>query len=333
MYRQTDRQTDTLSRTECRHIQSYVDWMTEIEQVKVCVQCGNEFRERANYGRLLCRMHPDWRSSDALRRLRCCGYRPGDGCLGYSQEVTIRDGLGCLRCDHHADTPVTDNPIAILPTLLVQTEFVRAPMHEQIVALIDGDRIARITAKDTKLVLSMPAPLASAEINVVTCAFQVLAAFVQSSYYDQTRYPCIAAARQRFESNIAPYMAAPGWNTEIDQHPEFDAFATNEEQELTPLDDTTADIAYSATSRSAMHLPATRLAIVRAMRARNDLRTLAAVTVPFYIIKRIAHHPDPDVVRRMKFYTEHEALRIDPALRDDMHATLAERTADMNKRF
>jgi hypothetical protein len=307
--------------------------MTEIEQVKVCVRCGNEFRERANYGRLLCRIHPDWSPTDSLRRLRCCGYRPGDGCLGYSQEVTIRDGLGCLRCDHHADVPVTEQPVAVLPALLVETGFVRPPMHDQIVTLIDGTLLQNFSDRDARLVVTMPPPLASTELNIVTCAFQVLAAFVQSSYYDQTRYACIAEARQRFEANIKPYLAASGWNTEIDLHPEFDAFATNDEQELTPLDDTTADVAYSATSRNALHLPATRLAVVRAMRTRNDLRTLAATAVPFYVIKRIAHAPDADVVRRMKFYTEREAVRIDPALRDSAHATLAERTGDMDKRF
>ena len=307
--------------------------MTEIEQVKVCAHCGSEFRERANYGRLMCRLHPDWTPTDAMRRLRCCGYRPGDGCLGYSQEVTIRDGLGCLRCDHHADTSVTESPIAVLPTLLVQTDFVRAPMPEQIVALIDSESLVRFTDRNAKLVVPMPTPLASAEINVVTCAFQVLAAFVQSSYYDQARYACIESARTRFESNIKPYLASPGWNTEIDQHPEIDAFATNEEQELTPLDDTTSDIAYSATSRASLHLPATRLAVVRAMRARNDVRTLIATAVPFYIIRRIAHQPDRDVLRRMQFYTNHEAVRLDSALRDDIYATPNERAMDMDKRF
>ena len=307
--------------------------MTEIEQVKVCVHCGNEFRERVNYGRLLCRMHPDWTPTDALHRLRCCGYRPGDGCLGYSQEVTIRDGLGCLRCDHHADSPVTESPVAVLPALLVEAQFVCAPMDEQIVARIDGTNIARFTGPNAKLIVAMPTPLASAEVNVVTCAFQVLAAFVQSTYYDQARYPCVDAARKRFESNIKAYLTVSGWNTVIDQHPEFDAFATNEEQELTPLDDVTSDMAYAATSRDTLHLPATRLAVVRAMRDRNDVRTLAATAVPFYIIKRIAHQPDRDVLRRMKFYTDHEAVRLDSALRDDQYATPAERAADMDKRF
>lgn len=301
--------------------------MTEIEQVKVCFQCRSEFRERANYGHLRCRMHPSWESTDSLRRLRCCGYRPSDGTAALSREITLEDAAGCLPCDHRADSPITDAPLAILPTLLVDTGFVRAPIDTQIVLRVDGAVLARMlgTGKSAKLRVMLPTPLDSPELDLVTCAFQVLAAFVQSTYYDQTRYPSIRDARQRFENNITAYMASPGWNTEIDQHPEFDAFATNDEQELTPLDDATADVAYAATSRNAMHIPATRLAVVRAMKMRNDVRTLVATAVPFYVIKRVGNTLDSGTLRRIALHTKLEGPRVDPALRDFMYANATER--------
>jgi hypothetical protein len=302
--------------------------MAEIERVKVCIQCKNEYRERANIGRLMCRMHPDYTPTDSFRRAACCGYRPGDDGATYSKTVTLADRAGCLMCDHSSDVPITDAPVVILACLLVEAGMVRPPMPNQIIEQINGKILReRIQSGNINVTLAVPMPslLKWVDIGLVACAFNVLSEFVQSPYYEWSQYDSVKEARTRFESASKNMLVSTAWDTELDLRPDHDAFATNaDDGEDDKSKNQLASSNYVPADRQTLGSSDTRLAIVKKVQADNMLDILCAMAVPFYVIRRVAENKDSTTLDHFATYNKTEATTWDTTMRDTRFSNIDE---------
>lgn len=312
--------------------------MSEIERVKNCAQCRCEFRERANFGRLMCRIHPDFTPTDSFHRLKCCGYRPGDAAAAYSKTVTLADQSGCLPCDHSADTPISTSPVVIMACLLVESRLILNPMAAQIVECIDGERLRQHIKRggpDVRLTVALPPPLAWTELGLVACAFQVLGEFVQSPYYDWSQFNGVKEARTRFEAASAHLVVSTGWDTEFDMRPDHDAFAGNAAASDDDDDENAkgpgrSDTAYTPADRLALNSPETRFAVVQKVRQTNDLKCLCDMAVPFYVIRRVAERKDRETLAHFERYNQSDALTWETAMRNTRFSSANEYTPVTN---